>query len=194
MKVKLNTPPMGEIYEGCYYSPDFKHLEKCLNQSIVQLKIDERCRFIDANAFDGCHNLSKIELPANVREIGESAFANCISLREITGTENVEKIGSHAFYHCISLQKFSFPSAVKTVEPYTFYDCRGLMDVGDLSNVKSIGDFAFCNCMTLKTITLPPATTFEYFGKEPFEGCENLDEETKNRIKELIEVTNSQNR
>ncbi|MBR4199122.1 MAG: leucine-rich repeat domain-containing protein, partial [Bacteroidales bacterium] len=108
---------MDEIDECCWYSSDFTHLKECYKKAIVQTKIDERCKIIEAHAFDGCNNLTKVELPENITEIGESAFANCISLREITGTEQLEKIGSSAFYLCDSLTKFTISQKIDIIEP-----------------------------------------------------------------------------
>ena len=192
MQVILNHPPIDEIHSFCWYSHDYKHLKKCFDTSISNLEIHEKCEIIDANAFDGCHNLTKIDLPASVCEIGEWAFANCLSLREIKSTEQLKKIGSHAFYFCISLQKFQFPNDLTAIEPYTFYDCRGLKDVGDLTKVTSIGDAAFCNCMTLDTIKLPEY--FIYYGNKPFDGCENLPEEAKRIIEQWEQDKNQSNK
>ncbi len=37
-----------------------------------------------ANAFDGCHNLTKITIPNSVTNLGVFAFASCLDLTEIT--------------------------------------------------------------------------------------------------------------
>ncbi|MBQ9546308.1 MAG: leucine-rich repeat domain-containing protein [Bacteroidales bacterium] len=192
MQVILNHPPFDEIHSFCWYSHDYKHLKKCFDTSISHLEIHEKCEIIEANAFDGCHNLTKIALPANVCEIGESAFANCDSLRKITGTEHLKKIGNHAFYHCIQLHAFYISDKITTIEPYTFYDCRGLKEVGDLTKVTSIGDAAFCNCMTLDTIKLPECLI--YCGNKPFDGCENLSEEAKRIIEQWEQDKNQSNK
>lgn len=58
---------------------------------------------IGESAFEGCWNLTSIEIPNSVTSIGESAFFYCTSLTSIEIPSSVTSIGAWAFSGCTSL-------------------------------------------------------------------------------------------
>ena len=58
---------------------------------------------IGSQAFEGCVDLTTIDIPSTVTAIGQSAFYNCSSLRSITLPNSVTQIDSYAFSYCGAL-------------------------------------------------------------------------------------------
>ncbi len=54
------------------------------------------------NAFTGCANLKKVEIPRTVRRIGNNAFFNCKNLEDLQ-MWRVEEYGNRAFANCVKL-------------------------------------------------------------------------------------------
>ncbi|MCI8325697.1 MAG: leucine-rich repeat domain-containing protein, partial [Clostridia bacterium] len=55
------------------------------------------------SAFEGCRNLTSIEIPASVTSIGSYAFWYCSSLTSIEIPASVTSIGDRAFSGCSRL-------------------------------------------------------------------------------------------
>lgn len=66
------------------------------NKNLVSVKLSS-IRNIYKNAFNGCSNLSNVNLPNELRTINEYSFAYCLSLKSIE-VNNVVTIDSNAFY------------------------------------------------------------------------------------------------
>ena len=101
---------------------------------------------IGDRAFQSCHLLSSITLPAGVTSIGNESFSGCTRLAGLTLPESVTEIGDMAFQSCEALTAFTVPG-----------------------NVQKIGRFAFVECMGLRSIILPESV--EAIGYEAFGGC-----------------------
>ncbi len=83
--------------------------------------INENARFISDNAFNGCENLTNIEIPNSVVSIESYAFGFCSSLTSITIGNSVQFIGSYAFCGCQQLESIMIPRSVTKIEPDIFY-------------------------------------------------------------------------
>ena len=145
-------------------------------------------------AFDGCSELTSIELPSNLSQIGEYAFANCSSLTSVDIPERVSYIGRWAFSGCTGLTSVSLPdspaginmdifvfencTSLTSVEipdwcyalPYGIFDgCTNLASVSLPDGLHIIDDYAFSDCTALMSIELPASLT--EIGMAAFQGC-----------------------
>ncbi|MDR1906360.1 MAG: leucine-rich repeat domain-containing protein [Clostridiales bacterium] len=70
---------------------------------------------IGESAFEGRNDLTKVIIPAGVKEIGRYAFGQCGSLKEVVLSEGLESIGEHAFFGCYAIKRLEIPVSVTSV-------------------------------------------------------------------------------
>ena len=109
--------------------------------------------------FEGCSNLTTINIGDMVKTIPNAFFANCFGLTEITIPNSVTSIGDYAFYGCSGLSDITIPNSVTSIEERTFYGCTGLTEINIPNNIEAIGNFAFYCCNQVETITIGSGVT-----------------------------------
>jgi len=82
---------------------------------------------IEANAFQGCSNLTNITLPSSIQGIGRSAFEDCTSLTSINLTDSIVIIDEYAFNYCSSLINITIPTSVLIMGQNVFSNCGDLV-------------------------------------------------------------------
>ena len=97
-------------------------------------------------------NISKFDIPNNIKKIGEYAFSGCISLTSIKIPDSVTSIGHRAFHDCINLISITIGNNVTSIGSYAFNNCSKLTSIKIPNSVKSIGDDAFYKCSHLENI------------------------------------------
>ncbi|MDO4511081.1 MAG: leucine-rich repeat protein [Bacteroidales bacterium] len=105
-------------------------------------------------AFNSCHGLSSVTLPAGITSIGDYAFNACDSLAAITFPASVARIGAFAFHGCTRIVDVALPEAVTGIGDEAFFGCTALKTVKIGKNVTEIGTRVFQRCTQLKTITV----------------------------------------
>lgn len=121
---------------------------------------------IGSSAFEGCSELSAIEIPNSVNKIGASAFRNCKALKSITIPSNVETIESYAFYSCSALASVTIANGVRNIGDYVFANCSSLTKIVVPDSVRNMGDHVFYSCSALESAKLSenvatiPTSTF----------------------------------
>ena len=73
-------------------------------ENLWKIELPQNISIIGPASFGSCKRLLKIDLPNGVKTIGDASFNECSSLKSITIPENVTEIGSSAFYLCDSLK------------------------------------------------------------------------------------------
>lgn len=77
--------------------------------------------------FNGC-NLTKIELPENIKTIENFAFLHCEKLKQVKLSNSVETIGERAFADCENLTTINIPERC-VVKENAFQMCKKLNNV-----------------------------------------------------------------
>ncbi len=87
------------------------------------------------HAFDGCTNLTSIEIPNTITSIEQRAFYECSSLTSMDIPNTVTSIGSDAFRGCINLTNIKIPTGVTSIGSEAFLNC-------DLVFIKNMSDIS----------------------------------------------------
>jgi hypothetical protein len=118
--------------------------------SLADFNLFTNLKTIGNNAFEGCSNISKVDL-ANITTVGEGAFKNS-SVSDIK-LSIVKTIPKSMCENCSSLRSIDFPAAT-SIGNYAFYQTDVLKTV-KINNVKIIGDHAFALNSSIETLNLP---------------------------------------
>lgn len=137
---------------------------------------------IESYAFDGCQELTSVNIPYSVETIGKQAFNGCTGLTSVTIPNSVSTIGTNPFSNCSNLTSIT----VETGNPK--YDSRnncnaiveiatntliaGCMSTVIPNTVISIGDSAFWGCSELTSVIIPNSIT--NIGDAAFRDCISL--------------------
>jgi len=174
---------------------DFQAFAECINltQVLFNYHIHPDGLDIGQEAFTGCVNLEKINLPENVNSLRENAFAGCTKLTEITLPDNII-LYEGAFANCMSLKKatispntimyegvfescinltsVTLPKVIARLPNRTFKGCKKLTSVTIPENIDEIGIEAFSGS-GITSIVLPEKV--KYIGEYAFEDCQQLE-------------------
>lgn len=182
---------------GVRFSKDRQVLQRCPDRIKGEYRIPEGTECINPGAFQGT-GLSKVEIPAFIKEIpfnafinsralsqvliedgverlGSKAFANCNKLKEINLPESIKDIKDAAFTGCMSLTGIKLPSSITELHCFTFAHCFKLQEVILPQGLKSIWGDAFETCIALKRLSLPSSVTFIKIGAFENSGLEELE-------------------
>lgn len=117
IKIPNSVTYIGDAFSGCSSLPIENHIRyadtyliETVDKSLSSYNIKDGTRFIGANAFSGCANLTSVTIPESVILIGEDAFNGCTSLTSITIPDSVTIIGWGAFVGCSSLRSIYIES------------------------------------------------------------------------------------
>ena len=141
LTLSVRSNPHGTGYSGDIVIPSTR----------AELTVDA----IDGWTFDGCQNLTSVDIPEDVTYIGDYAFRNCNNLSAINIPSNTNYIGTQAFAYCYGLTTLNIPA-----------------------NVTGIGEKAFRNCTNLESITVD-ANNGVYDSRED---CNAIIETASNRL------------
>jgi len=121
---------------------------------IKKVVISSGVTTIGNGAFNGCANLTTIEIANSVYLFGKDAFVDT-SIESLTIPTSMTEIGEKAFADFLSLKTVTIPSTIKTIGDYAFLNCSNLTTVTLNTGITRICSGAFQNCAKLKTISLP---------------------------------------
>ena len=78
---------------------------------------------IESDAFNGCTDLTALELPEKLNKIGHSAFREDAALTSITIPAGVKEIDGYAFSGCSNLSEIYYYAPNCTLGSYVFQNC-----------------------------------------------------------------------
>ncbi len=134
---------------------------------------------VPAYAFNGCANLTNINISGQVSEILEGAFGGCKNLVNFTVPNTVTEIGKSAFSGCESLYDGFIPSDNLIIQiGDNAFEGAKLNDVKLLNSDVVIGKNAFKNS-TVKTLSISKNVIVSDFA---FDGCVKLTTVNLNNI------------
>ena len=125
---------------------------------------------IGNSAFNGCPNLTTVELGNGVTSVGDNAFSKCTALTSVNIGDGVTSIGKNAFNGCTALANANIGSGA--IGESAFNGCTSLANVTLGNGVTSIGKNAFLRCTALTSISIGSGVTSIESGA--FNGCTAL--------------------
>lgn len=137
-------------------------------------------------AFEGCKNLTGVDIPNSVTTIGSHAFLECQNLTNVETPDSVTTIGSYAFSRSGLTEVPAFKNV--TVLNATFQGCTGLVSIKIPEGVQEILAYTFSDCTSLTTVLLP--STLQKIGMRAFEDCPVLTKVISHVSKDNIEIEN----
>ena len=125
---------------------------------------------IGNSAFNGCPNLTTVELGNGVTSVGDNAFSKCTALTSVNIGDGVTSIGKNAFNGCTALANANI--GIGAIGESAFNGCTSLANVTLGNGVTSIGKNAFLRCTALTSISIGSGVTSIESGA--FNGCTAL--------------------
>ena len=115
-------------YDGLLYSKDMTKLISCPKNK-NEVKLSNKVKILNDNAFNGCDRLENIIIPNSVTEIGEGTFENCTSLKKIIIPNKVSAIKNGTFNFCYSLEDIIISESVNSIDDQCFFSCYNLRNI-----------------------------------------------------------------
>lgn len=161
------------------------------NQYITEITIGEKVVTIGANAFDGCANLTLVDISTEgeALSIGAYAFANCIRLTDIELPARVGELSNYMFYAsglttidikgaitsiptyafaATNVSEIELPATVTSIGTYAFA-ATPIVDFEIPAKVTSISSGIFANCVNLNKVTFAAGTTISNIPANAFQ-------------------------
>lgn len=112
-------------------------------------------------AFEGCRELTHIDIPSSVTSIGDSAFSGCTSLSGITLPNSVKKLSARAFEGCTSLRDVTLSRSLTRLSSLTFSK-TAITEITVPEGICEIQGNPFAACRELRTLRVEDGNTVFY--------------------------------
>lgn len=170
---KLSVPFLGENVNSpatigyIFDTESVEEFEKRAPSSLTSVSLTAEISTVLAdNAFNGCKNLTEVEITSPFEVIGKSAFNDCTGLLNMVLPTSVKVIDDFAFSGCSGLRNFSMGQKVEKINFAAFRDCSGVKVFNLPDTLTHIGDYAFYRCTLSNTIKL--GSGIEHIGEYAF--------------------------
>ena len=187
---KITLPFVGE---GVNYNAYLGHLfgaRSHTENNVYVPKNLKTVRITDGSSigslwFDGCSNLTSIELYEGIKYVYSYNFEGCSSLESINvDVDNkvyksingilFSKDGETLCVYPRGRTSFEIPENVKIIGSYSFAGTDKLETIYVPKNVTEIEDNAFSGCVNLTTVNFAEGISLGGIGGWAFQGCVNL--------------------
>ena len=105
-----------------------------------------------------CTRLASINVPSGVTQIPEGCFAGCSNLSQVSLSSQTASVGDYAFVSC-SFASLSLPATVQNLGEGCIRNCAELTDFQFPEKITEVSREFFDGCLSLRHVTLSPATT-----------------------------------
>lgn len=130
-------------------------------------------------------DLTKLTIPASVKEVSLGLFSQCKYLTEVVIEDGADfsiqngvlyNKDQTILYYCLNknIESFVIPSTVKIIAAGAFRDCSKLSSITIPGNVEYIYDYAFYNCDNLTSVNVQEGT--KSIGNQVFSYCFKLEQ------------------
>lgn len=113
-------------------------------------------------AFDYCHDIRSLTLPASLESIGKSAFLVCYNLFtvDLSRCTKLTTIPERAFSGSTHITTVKLPTTLTSIGPYAFNACYALdtVNLSECTKLEAIEENAFCFA-ALPTLDLSQSVT-----------------------------------
>ena len=134
-RIEVNeTNEVFESDEGVLINKREHILVQCPAGKTGTYKILSWITTIGVGAFEGCNQLTSIDIPENVTSILNSSFYKCSNLRSLTIPTTVTSIGEYAFFQC-GITSIVIPENVMFIGDFSFKECNNLKYVSYLGSL-----------------------------------------------------------
>ncbi len=178
-----------EVKEGnAYYHVDNNCLIETASNTLIRacnlanIIIPHYVAKIGVTAFDGCSNLTSIEMEKGnayyhmdsncLIETASNTLIRACNLANINIPNTVTSVGNRAFDGCSNLTSITIPNSVTSIDNFAFSDCTSMTSITIPNSVTSIGNSAFWLCTNLTSLILPNSVTS--IGEYAFDNCSSL--------------------
>ncbi len=208
----MNVYGCGDMYDFSSSPISKRTLVKKVFIRNVDDDNNEVITSIGDHVFDGCSEMTEIEMPNTIKRIGNYSFSNCSSLDKIIYNhnnpetecklilpKNTTSVGDYAFYNCTSFNELVITDSVTEIGSYSFANCSNLINITFPKSLANIGSYAFANCINLTEITIPETVKnigdcvfyncFAIETAEIYGGADGIGLHVFNRCKALKELT-----
>ncbi|MDQ8195402.1 leucine-rich repeat domain-containing protein [Coraliomargarita sp. SDUM461004] len=143
------------------------------NSQITEITLPDSILKIQAYAFEGCNQLTTIQLSAQLLTIGESAFEGT-NITAVNFPQTLRTLADSAFMHSQSLTSIQFPmdSSELSIGINVFSNCDELLTVSLPTGLQTIPAGMFSSCNQLQSVTLND--DLKSIATEAFAWCPNL--------------------
>lgn len=107
---------------GILYNKSLDTLLVCPLSWAGTLTVPGGVKSLGHSSFEGCLNLTSVNLPLSLTEIGNNAFHSCTSLKTIEIPSSVGIFGNSVFYNCSALTELAIGKTTPPVVDYYFLD------------------------------------------------------------------------
>lgn len=166
----VEAPEVFEIPDSVIYIAG-SGLSYCTSKEII---LPSNLQVISGSAFEGCKNITKLEIPSTVETIGgANTFYGCTNLQEVNIPSDSELLVCSATYgECESIK--SAEVGGDRIGRHTFYNCYELENIVLREGITMVETWAFSNCPKLKTVVFPESLITLNHGI--FQSCSGLEE------------------
>jgi len=123
------------------------------NATISELILPSSLIGIMEDAFEGCKNLTKLDLPEGLLYLGDNCFANS-GLDSIVFPNSIKEISSSCCSNCQELSNVVFGNKLKIISNLAFGNCSKLRRISLPEGIEEIGYCSFVST-SIKTIIFP---------------------------------------
>ena len=118
-EVAVTYPDNNEKYVGDIVIPE----------TITMQDVTCRVTSIGEKAFDGCIDMTSVDIPNTVTLIGDYAFNGCIDMTSVDIPNTVTSIGYYTFNGCSNLTSITLPEYLYDMGDYVFTGCNSLSEI-----------------------------------------------------------------